>query len=212
MDSPSSQYSVAYIKGRITVAPFTEAVVNAHLKETFQSKLIQIQRYDPLFNRTGITIMPGIHQGKTDPIEARQLNLIVTNMSDEPVTLLPYTIVATISKCDDDDIITNAPSAQKISVDTTNVEKTIVNDKLTISQRDELLKEYENLFTTDNKPSQTSKVSHQIDVSNSKPINCAPARHGFNERNHIVEQVAEMKYYGIIQDSRSPWASRVVLV
>ena len=87
LDSPSSQYSVAYIKGRITVAPFTEAVVNAHLKETFQSKLIQIQRYDPLFNRTGITIMPGIHQGKTDPIEARQLNLIVTNMSAEPVTL-----------------------------------------------------------------------------------------------------------------------------
>lgn len=214
LDSPSNHRSVAYIKDRITVAPYTEAAINTHLKETFQSKLIQIQRYEPLFNRTGITIMPGIHQGKNEPSEARQLNLIIANMSPEPVTLLPYTIVANITKCHDDDVI-NAPSEQEISVDTANKDKPFVSNKLTTSQRnqvDKLLKEYENLFTTDNKPSQTSKVTHQIDVNNSKPINCAPARHGFNERNHIVEQIADMKSNGIIQDSRSPWASRVVLV
>ena len=184
--------------------------------------MIQIHSYSHLLNRTGVTVMPGIHHGNQKQSETRHLNLLLTNISKEPVQLLPYTIVALITSFHENDLIhsnlQDISSKELKNMEINNMETTPkpnINEQLTPDQRlqiDKMLNEFKDLFTVNNEPSQTSKVVHRIDVEDSKPINSPPARHGFKEREYIEAQVADMKSKGIIQDSRSPWASRVVLV
>ena len=55
-------------------------------------------------------------------------------------------------------------------------------------------------------------VGHSVDTGQSKPINQVPYRAGFKERQVIEEHVNKMLDDGVISESKSPWASPVVLV
>ena len=58
----------------------------------------------------------------------------------------------------------------------------------------------------------TEVVKHSIDVGDQSPIKQQPRRVPFTLRKQMSDMVDEMLHHGIVQSSRSPWASPVVLV
>ena len=160
--------------------------------------------------------MPGIHYASKKSDDKRELKLVMANITNKTVKLLLYTIVALIENCNKNDLIeTNGNHEEQTISEQRPHTECKINDKLSEQQKEniqKLLEEYKNLFTTSTKPTQTAKVQHTIEVENHKPINCQPARVGFKERGYIESQIVDMKANQIIQDSKSPWASRIVLV
>ena len=61
-------------------------------------------------------------------------------------------------------------------------------------------------------PGTTDAVMHSIDTGTSKPIKCAPARGSPQTQEIIKKSIDEMLEAKVIEPSRSPWASRVVIV
>ena len=216
LDPPKRLSNIVYIEDNVTLNPYTETVLNVKTKETINTDLVTINRYDPLLNRQGVTVMPGIHYASKKSDDKRELKLVMANITNKTVKLLPYTIVALIENCNKNDLIeTNGNHEEQTISEQRPHTECKINDKLSEQQKEniqKLLEEYKNLFTTSTKPTQTAKVQHTIEVENHKPINCQPARVGFKERGYIESQIVDMKANQIIQDLKSPWASRIVLV
>jgi hypothetical protein len=59
---------------------------------------------------------------------------------------------------------------------------------------------------------QVKNVSHSIETRNSKPVHSAKYRSSHKERPIIEEHVKEMLRTKVIEPSRRPWSSPVVLV
>jgi len=85
-----------YLEDSITVPPFTErvAAVHIHRNEHIKANEIFVSRYDPLFIRTGLTVLPGIQRHKNEDVT--QLNVVLTNLSEQSVTLGKFSIVAIV--------------------------------------------------------------------------------------------------------------------
>ncbi|GBL98739.1 Transposon Ty3-I Gag-Pol polyprotein [Araneus ventricosus] len=83
-------------------------------------------------------------------------------------------------------------------------------------QRKELLSllvEFTDVFDLENKPVKvSSKVKHRINTADSQPVKQKPYRVSFEERRVIQEEVDKMLKLDIIEHSKSPWSSPVVLV
>ncbi|KAM7284945.1 retrovirus-related Pol polyprotein from transposon 17.6 [Ixodes scapularis] len=77
----------------------------------------------------------------------------------------------------------------------------------------DLLAEYSDCFSTSSKVRQTPMAKHRIITDDDAlPVHQSPYRVSLKERKVIQDQVQEMLDDDIIQPSRSPWASPVVLV
>ena len=77
----------------------------------------------------------------------------------------------------------------------------------------ELVLEYAQLFALN--PSElgfTDVVQHTIDTGDSRPLRQLPRRIPFALRGKVEEMVEDMLERGVIQHSKSPWASPIVLV
>ena len=80
-------------------------------------------------------------------------------------------------------------------------------------QMQDLLREYDDIFSLH--PSDlgtTDQITHSINTGDHEPIRQPPRRLPFSLRSKTNELVQEMLKQGVIQPSRSPWASPVVLV
>jgi len=91
---------------------------------------------------------------------------------------------------------------------------TIGNDDVSQDQKEQLislLEEFKDLFASE-RTGTTDLVEHRIDTKDHKPINQPPFRASQETRRMIEEQVEKMLKADIIQKSKSPWASRIVLV
>ena len=90
------------------------------------------------------------------------------------------------------------------------------DSKLNIEELNELkslLREFTDVFALDNsKLDCTSIVHHAMDTGDSKPIKQQPYRTPIVWRDTIKQMVDEMQKQGVVQPSKSPWASPVVLV
>jgi len=73
------------------------------------------------------------------------------------------------------------------------------------------ISEYSDIFSA-KYPGATDLVTHRIDVGDNQPINSAPYRVSPTERRIIDSEVDRMIKDNIIEPSKSPWASPVVLV
>ena len=68
-------------------------------------------------------------------------------------------------------------------------------------------------FATESKfLGRTHLVQHSIDTGDSRPLKQAPRRIPYSQREHIDTLIQEMVEQDVIEPSRSPWASPVVLV
>ena len=76
-----------------------------------------------------------------------------------------------------------------------------------------LLLKFSDVFALDDSElGRTSVVRHSIDTGDRKPIKQQPYRTPIVQRETIKKMVDEMQKQSIVQPSRSPWASPVVLV
>jgi hypothetical protein len=77
-------------------------------------------------------------------------------------------------------------------------------------QLKDLLNRYKEIFREE--ATITHLTEHTIDTLDANPINQAPYRRSITERNEIKKQIESMLKNNIIQASKSPWASPVVLI
>ena len=77
----------------------------------------------------------------------------------------------------------------------------------------DFLKEYADIFSLHPADLETTdQVTHSINTGDHGPIRQAPRRLPFSLRSKTNELVQQMLDQGVIQPSKSPWASPVVLV
>jgi hypothetical protein len=240
LNKPTSQLSsFAFIEELLILQPLTENLVTVQLHETTSSDLTFVNKYEPLFKKAGVTIMPGIHEGKKDNnyCNQRKLKMIITNLSSKPVELPKYTIVASISSVNhsEKNTVLNNESDNLNQVSSNcngnilpqpdtpvTVEKTSISDIMNLKNSNltdtqieivnEFLKRHKKLFESGTKRKIASNIFHEIDTGNEKPIHNAPNRIAFREREYIQQQIKEMEENNIISPSSSPWSSHIVLV
>lgn len=92
-----------------------------------------------------------------------------------------------------------------------------IDDKhLTVEQRKQfrqLIEEYADVFAGDkNALGLTDEVTHRITLHDDTPIKQSHYRVAHNKRKFLDEEVKRMYQQGIVVDSKSDWASPVVLV
>ena len=76
-----------------------------------------------------------------------------------------------------------------------------------------VLEQYHGTFSLDEEErGETYLVEFNIDTGESTPINQVARRVPFAARQEIAAQLSKMQEEGVIQPSKSPWASPVVLV
>ena len=82
-----------------------------------------------------------------------------------------------------------------------------------VTQLEALVQEYTDVFTID--PSDlctTDRITHGIETGDQRPIRQPPRRVPFALRDQVNKMVQDMLDRGIIEPSKSPWASPIVLV
>ena len=87
---------------------------------------------------------------------------------------------------------------------------------LSMEERNQLcnvLEQYHSTFSLDEgERGETNLVEFNIDTGESTPINQVARRVPFAARQEIAAQLSKMQEQGVIQPSKSPWASPVILV
>lgn len=91
-----------------------------------------------------------------------------------------------------------------------------INEELDKSAREEVLalcRSFSDRFAENPKrPERTLKVKHYINTGDNPPVKSRPRKFPPNWEQEIERQVSEMIGNGICRESKSPWASNVVLV
>ena len=209
----------AFIGEAMILQPFTETLIDVQTQEDHNEEITFINRYEPLFQKTGVTVMPGLHEGRIENSQ-RHLTVLLTNLSSREIELPCFTIIATISgvsnsnsySCtmttkESENKQTNPVTENKREIDLSNT--TLDDEQSKIVKA--LFQRHQNLFET-TKRKTVAHAYHEIDTGTEKPIHNAPNRVGFKEKEYIQQQVTEMLENNIIQPSFSPWSSRIVLV
>jgi hypothetical protein len=221
----------AFLPEDILLDAYTETTTVIQLHETTASNIAYIERYEPLFQQSGITVMPGIY----DSIlcnDSKQFSIVLTNLTSKTVFLNKLTIVAIVESLDhlstcnviceinlddnpkSDENKNNSDDNSFIDImNTLDSKFPLINlNDDEIQQVKILIKKYAQLFITNKQRSTAMGVYHEIDTGTARPLHCAPNRVAFKEREYIQQQVQEMLKNKVIQPSKSPWASRIVLV
>ena len=91
-----------------------------------------------------------------------------------------------------------------------------VSPKLTKSEREQLadtVNEYADIFVgPDGRLGHTDVIEHEIDTGDARPIKLPVRRLPIAQREVAEKEIEKMLEQGIIQPSKSPWASPIVLV
>lgn len=94
-----------------------------------------------------------------------------------------------------------------------NEEKAVISIKLPEQQREEmerLLEEFSDVLQ--NRPGRTDVAEHHIETDTASPVRQAPYRIPYAQREEMKKEVERMEKMGVVQPSKSEWASPVVMV
>lgn len=159
----------------------------------------------------GISIARGfvnLHNGYTP--------VLVTNFTNERRHLAKGTAIAFIEEVAD---ITHVGALRTMPLDSLTADIGIpveINNKLSTAQMEalqRLVHDFADCFATSSKVRRTPIAKHRILTDESaRPMRQQPYRVSPKEREAIKTQVKEMLNDDVIQPSKSPWASPVVLV
>lgn len=205
----------------VEIPPNCETLVDVEC-ESCNGQNCLVGANQALEERFGIHVARGFIQCNS------KMRVAVSNFTNETVTLIPGTLIAKLNpmQLDQIDVIPlsldfmEEKEVSKIreSLDNAGELKCIkINSKLSNKEKKKLgklLKRYNKLFMDPNpkEHSRQNKVQHPIDTGNELPIHSVPYRVSPKERDEISKQINEMITKGVIQPSRSPWSSPVVLV
>ena len=77
-------------------------------------------------------------------------------------------------------------------------------------QLQELVKRYEHIFT--DMPGNANLIEHEVKLTSDEPIRSKPYTIPYNVRESLKKDVKEMVRMGVARESKSPYASPVVIV
>ena len=109
---------------------------------------------------------------------------------------------------DDEELLELGPTAPKETA-----ADVVLGERLTEEQRvqlEELIDRYEHIFT--DVPGDSNLTEHQIEVTSEEPIRSKPYAIPYNVRESLKEDIQAMLQMGVIRESKSPYASPVVVV
>jgi hypothetical protein len=134
----------------------------------------------------------------------------VINLNNQPVKIWPNTVIALAEKGYSVNYVQNIREEQYKEIhyqlgDELNEEEIIILEEILKKNRDCFAADITELTVTD-------RIEHDINTGDHLPIKKWPYRIAPIERREIQRQVKEMLDQGIIEESKSPWASPVVLV
>jgi len=216
---PEQNHGSLYLRETITIPAYSERIVTATTRYKTLNHItdVYLENFEPLMERTGLLIAPGIQTMKAYQND-QALQAVLTNMSARPVCVPAYTIIAKIEPFQQDTLKYPPKLKTQTSCEAKmDVGNEIVNQDLTTAQIEKfkrMLANNDDIFTKGTRPSVAVGVTHKILLqdTNSRPVHCAPGRTAQTEREVINKQITEMLSNGVIKESRSPWSSRVVLI
>jgi hypothetical protein len=141
------------------------------------------------------------------------------NATSKDVQLFKDTLVATVEMIDETENLIELRIPDNTQSDFTKDEflkKVNINGELSKEERkkvEELLWKWKSVFASNPlKPGVSGIAKHQINTGNAKPVNQAPYPTSMKQESVIQEEVSKLIANDIATDSKSPWASPVVLV
>ena len=153
----------------------------------------------------------------------QQIPIQMVNWAPDPVTVYQGTRLATLEEIDSEMIVLGVEPIEHIIKEVSEAKRELLWDtveraaaNLTTSQRDKLYEAllcYEVVFAVDNSDlGCTNRLKHHINTGNAAPVRQPPRRISPHRQEEVMALLADMENQGIIQPSKSPWASPVVLV
>ena len=210
-DTNPCQHALNVLEDQVTIPPRSSVIISVGT-ETAEEIEGVIESDQRLLLDRGLCVARGIarlYEGKG--------SVMLTNFSQEYRHLSRGTTIAYIDEIlaasdafafSDSDEATTTTAMPEPSFD--------VNPSLPARQQQLLrclLKEYKDCFSSSSRVRQTPLAKHRIITEeNARPLRQSPYRVSTREREAVKKQVDEMLRDDIIQPSKSPWASPVVLV
>jgi len=158
---------------------------------------------------TSIKHTPCVANGIIKP--QRSMNVQVANLTKKTILIHPGQALASMTRLNE--IQLNALHQAEVVNLTTGTEPDLSETDLIQQQKGQLkklIKSFSDIFRKRN--GRTKVLRHQIKLApESKPYNSPPYRCVPAKRQIIEQNIKEMKEQGIIEPSKSPWASPVVL-
>jgi len=152
--------------------------------------------------------------GLLHPRSNNTYTVLLCNLTPELIELPARTLVAQADSSENYKTFTPEYGTEKdhTLLSQLHIDRTQFNSTQ-LSVVDQLLLSMTNILAGNtSKPGTTHLVKHGINTNSNKPINQAPYRTAFKEKAIIEDKVKDMLRDNIVQHSKSPWASPVVLV
>ena len=162
--------------------------------------------------------------------DKNSLTVLVSNLTNTPIVIPEKTLIAQLHDAEEYEIVIHESlngffendSSPKLNAESETISESakaseIVDinstdlDSTQLDQVKNLLDNYNNLFVSGT-PGTTHLVTHEIDVEGNPPIHCPPYRRSPTERTIIQQEVDKMMKNKLIEPSRSPWSSPIVLI
>ncbi|CAB4032356.1 Hypothetical predicted protein [Paramuricea clavata] len=124
------------------------------------------------------------------------------------VSIIETSIGGSTGAVDDEEVLELGPTVPKETV-----ADVVLGERLTEEQRvqlDELIDRYEHIFT--DVPGNSNLTEHQIEVTSEEPIRSKQYAVPCNVRESLKEDIQAMLQMGVIRESKSTYASPVVVV
>lgn len=141
--------------------------------------------------------------------------LPVINITDKETTVSPKRILARAVQADLD-VNTEEISLRGNNLFTLSDLQNVVGESAEeedVKQLLDLVNEFRDCFAADLSELGISKIgSMEITLLDSEPVVYRPYRLSHSEREYVKEHIMELKKYGVVRDSQSPYSSPILLV
>ena len=169
----------------------------------------------PEYEITSLKHTPCVANGIIKPQTLMQVQ--VANLTKKTIIIHPGEALAIMTRLSQEQLnvihqVETTLQEEKVAITTTEAEPDLSETNLTETQKGQLKKLIHSFTHIFRKNGRTTMVRHQINLMpDSKPINSPPYRVAPAKRKIIEENIKEMMEQGIVEPSKSPWASPVVL-
>jgi hypothetical protein len=136
----------------------------------------------------------------------------ITNVTTRTVTVPPKALLCELQPVTVEDAVLLKDKASNVNVlDQMKIEDSLNPTELRKGL--ELIKAYSDIFSqSEDDIGNTSRVRHQIELTNSVPFKQRHRRIPLNMIEEVRNHLQQLLTSGIIRRSKSPWASNVVLI
>lgn len=190
----------------IIVPPNTEIHIDALFAHHLSNQDVIIEPFD--HSKQGFIVANSINKVRSD----KRSIVRVVNPTDKRIHLRRGQALAHATTLEHTPIehVPNTDKDHEVPIDHLNI-----NPNLSIAERESVLqviREYKDAFGwTSNNFGRTDLVEHSIELTTHKPTKIAAYKTQPEKQRIIDEKIAEMLHDGIIEPSRSPFSSPVVL-